>query len=1445
MTNAIIFPATKITTTSAAISATLTNHESQSETFTIGVSCPFTATSNCRGGVIAAQSSCTIVTNFVPTVSGPNTGGVTITHTAVNGSPLGTALSGSGVTTNPAGAVAVVSPGAGTVGSTVNAIITGNGWTNFDATSTINFLTQGLNTACVSVTATISNTATTTANTIAAQIQIAANAVPGGCDIQVVTGSETDFLSAAFIVADSTNSHIITSVTSNFGTQGQNLNVNLLATGTSFQNGITYANFGSGIQVNSLNVSSATTAQANITISNTACVGFNSITLVAGGETSTLSNAFAVRGATPYLASVTPSIGQQTQTLNVTFNGVFTNFVTGQVLVNLGGDIQVNSYNVTSPTSMTANITVTLDAVVGGRTGFLTVGPSCNQSIFPFGFTVTPSAAQIVSVTPSSVPQGGQVTLTIVGANTHWVQGTTNAAFYNIPAGFISVPLVTIIDATHATLNIAVSANHPVGGHAFYLATGGEVVSSSISVYANTPTLNVSPANGIQGTSFSVSFTGAFTHFGTTTLPVVNGQGVTLSNFVVNSPVSATGTITIAQGAPYGLCPFTFTTGGEIVTTGFNVTNNAAYLYSITPYQSQQNTRLNVVILGVNTHFVAGTTIVNFDPSIAVNSTTVTDGTHVGVNITVAANAFIGWHTAYVNTGAEQVIIGYYVYGPASPTILGVVPGSGPQGSTQNVTITGSLTHWVQGTTNAILGAGVTVSNLQITSPTTATATISVSPTAPVGGNTVVMITGTEIESGSGFSVTPNASLIQSVLAVCADANYANNIQGQTCTPPSGPPVISQLQTVSLAVTCVGTHWLQGDSTFSFGANVATAKLTVYSPTSANVQITLLSGAPIGFTALTTTTDGEVISLQQAIDIEQGFAKLHSTIPGGGVQGVTLNLQVLGQFTHWVQGVTSAAFNQDITVNSFTVIDNVNAIANITVSPLAYVDNTCNPSGHTITITTGAEQVSIPGSFCLGRSGAQVTKVYPSIGAQGTTLSVTVTGSGTNWVNGITTANFGSGITVSTFQVSNSTTINAVIDIDPAAQNGYRTVFVQAGSQGLASNFQVYTPPPPVPYIPYFWPTSGLPGPTFTVRLTGQNTHWDPVTRTANFGNNVTINTFQVLGPGSAIANISIDPAAPASNNVVTLITGTEIVTTGFNVVVSVPTLSIVDPGSALQGANNANVNIIGQYTVFDKTTTFNFGQGITVSSVTVLGPTIATASINIAQFAQLGGRGVTATTGGLTIGGAGFTVTPSLALISAISPNTALAGQTVTVDVQGQNTHWSLATVFTFGDGIMVTYAVVNSPTDATVTISIPPLAGEGATGATAVTAGEVASIINAFVDQPGAPYLLSSGSSSVPQQGTVTFTILSQATTWTTTPPTVSYGPGIVLPNTNVTGDTSLTVTGFAQPTTPVGYRNLSVMAGLQTLTLPYAVYVAPVRPSSTASRRRRQGRESTSQL
>jgi hypothetical protein len=2007
------FSAQTVGTSSAPKTFTLTNHEIQPETFTLSTTGDFSVSSNCATGltgVIAANSSCLVYVVFNPSSVLPSTtrnGTLTVANTAPGGPVPTASLTGSAIATNPPAAVSVVSPGAGSAGTTINAIITGNGWTHFNASSVITFVdTDDPIHNPPDITATVPDTTTTTPNTIHAQLVITANpgVVYGARDISVVTplsggGTETALLEMAFIIADPNNAHDITSVSPNFGTQGQTLNVNLTATGTNFVNGVTYANFGDGITVNSLTVTdpadpNPNQAQANITISNTTPVGYRTITLVTGGEfavssstafqigpnnatllsisptltpvvptaepqgwsgvvyltasgthflqnatlvsftggilspevtvtspttaivnvavpgnatvglqnatvstggeIATLNNAFTVIGATPALLGVAPSSGTQGQTLNVVITGnafttfpvgVYTHPATDPVVADFTGEITVNSITVTSSSSATVNITVSPNANVGSITASLNISNGTGGwTIFQFGFAVTASNASITSVTPSCVPQGGQVTLSVTGLNTLWVQGTTTAAFYPVPFENISVDEVTITDATDALLNVAVSTSTPAGTYGFYMATGGQVVSSTIKVCAATPTLTMSPSNGLLPSgaavnSINVSFTGQFTHFGPTTSSVISGEGVTLQNFTVTGLNSATATVQIIAGTngtptATGTRLVTITTGGEIVTTNFNVTSTPVGLISVSPYHAPPSTTTSVEIIGLNTHFNQNTTQVLFGPQITVvpGSILVKSPTDLTVSVTTS---FIdngtqptppGWQNIYVNSptgtgyttaaglptttggagtgavvsitasngnltsctattpgsgyqvgdyvyptqaggtgsgcqvtavngtaivtlaaNAEQVMGGFLIDSPAQPTLVSVcVTGSNPcvssaqQGATVDVTITGSLTNWVQGTTEAILGAGVTVSNLVITSPTTATATIAVSPTAPVGGNSVIMFTGSQIVSGTGFSVTPGASLIYSVGpdATC-DAN--NVTFANFCGVSNGagtPYVVSQLQTVVLNVVGVGTHWLQGETTLSFGPGVAIDSLTVSNPTTAQVQITVLSSSPVGFAALTATTGGEVASLQQAIDIEEGFPALLATSPGGQVQGDTLSMQVLGRFTGWQNGVTSAAFSPagDITVNSVTVIDSDNLILNITISPLAYVDYS-SPCGHVLTVTTGTTQVAgnappsgvSPSYFCVSQGAEEITNVSPNTFAQGTSGTVNITGSATyfepgvslvsfgdsnittgtvavsthtslsvpiavstsatvgyhtvtvttlgevasqvygftvspnvatlneaipnqaeqgapiitsptcstlpscmirllgqyshfnasstatfgagitvqsvsfvsptevdayitidplsytgsrlvtvtspgvpcsdqpliasanvtyegctpgssagtgseivtntiftiipgpaiistvapatgnegqevvfnitgdathwaqnftqfyiagggydltvhsvvinsatsatvdlsisptanpgtrsiymvtdgealtdsgafvvtggvpvitylspngtqnnpttgttgllvdiyglytNWATGSTSIYFGPGITVASFQVDNATHIEAVINIDPAAQIGYRTVQttttgLPAGTQVLTSNFLVSAPaPPPTPYIWYLSPGSGIPGQTFTMTFYGAYTNWNPGTGPAcgqtgttitGFNASITVNCFQVLSPTTATANITISPSATASTSDLTLTTGSEVENAQFSVIVAnnTPTLSVVDPGSGMQGAQNLVVNILGKYTTFDSTTTFSFGSGVTANGPpTILGPTIATQSISIDQLATLGGRGVVATTPDVTgpsqvVGGGYFTVTPSLALILAVSPNIAKQGNTPQVEVTGQNTHWDGSTVFTFGAGIQVTKTQVNSLTDATVWLSIPALAPEGPTWVTATTLGEVANLNNGFVVQAGTPLLISSSPNSEPQQGAAVFTILSQATTWTANPPTVSFGTGVVVTNVNVTSDTSLTVDGYIQPTTPVGWRNVTVTSGTQVLTLGNVLYV-----------------------
>ena len=1892
------FSAQLVNTVSApAKIITLTNNETEPETFGFAVTSTlgavdFNANSDCGSGVIAAQSVCHIFVNFAPSSTSPTTrtGTLTITDSAPGGSPLTVSLAGSATGTNPPAAVSSVTPGAGLSGTVVPVTILGNGYTHFSSSSVISFAET--NTPTIGCDIAASGVTAPNSNQINATLTIS-GVFFGACNIKVVTpipshASETASLLSAFTIADPSNTHTITNVNPSFGTQGQTLSVALTAVGTHFVAGTTYGNFGPGISINSLTITDATDAVANITISNTTTIGYRTITLATdgeiatsvlsssgnpifqigsnnatlvsispdtepqgatvpapgmtltatgthflqnattvtigggvivgnvqvtspttavaqvavpsgatlgpqnvtvatGGEIATLYNGFTVTGATPALLSVSPSSGQQGQSLNVVITGnSFTNFVAGQLQAEFDGNIPVTGpIVVNNPNQVTIPISIASDANVGSITANLISGPAGSTILFPFTFTVTPSSASIVSVVPNSVPQGGQVTLAVTGLNTIWNQADTTAAFYPAPVPIPSVNEITINSPTSANLNISVPTNTPPGSYTFYMATGGQFVTASIQVYANTPTLTMSPANGLLPSgavpnSFSVSFTGQFTHWGSTTLPVIAGQGVTLSNFTVTSLTSATATVNIAaavNGTPTAIGPrlVTFTTGGEIVTTYFNVTSTPVAIISVTPYHGPQNVTQDVEIVGLNTNFTQGVTTVQFGPQITVNSVTVNSGTDLVANITtsyslngVATATPPGWQQIYVNTNAQQLIGGFLVDAPATPTILSVFPPSAPQGATVQVTITGSLTNWVQGTTEAILGSGVSVSNLTINSATSATATLAVFPTAPVGGNSVIMITGSEIDSGTGFSVTPSPASIVSVGPVAScNSELANILPGCGGSGSAAAPwVVAQLQTTQLNIVGLGTHWLQGGTTMSFGPGVVVDQLTVSSPTTATVQITVLSSAPVGFATLTTFTDGEVVSLPQAVDIEEGVPQLLAISPTAAQQGASLTVEILGRFTHFNQTTTNAAFNQefpgDIVVSSINVIDSQTMTANVTVSPLAYVD--ASPAcGHTLTITTGSEQVGgLPGNFCIAQGAEEITNVTPTELGQGSTFPVTITGSATNFVQGetqvsfgdpnfavgqitvnsptsltvpvavstsatngfktvtvttlgqvasqqyafsviptvatlneaipnqaeqgaplsgqpplvvrllaqysnfssLTTATFGAGITVQgvafinaaevdatididplayvggrvvtvttpnvpcsdqpstpapnvtyqgctpgdpsgygseiitasvfsiipgpaivsnvapntgnegqevvftvtganthwqqnftrfymagagsdltvnsvvinsptsatvdlsisptatagarsiymvtngesltdsgafvvtggipvitylspnsalqgttglevvingnaytqwsaattsmptfgpgitveSYQVDDASHIEAVIDINPAAQLGYRTVVVQTGAQSLTSNFLVTAPaPPPTPYIWLLSPSSALPGQTLTVTFYGAYTHWDPGTGPAcgqtgttltGFNAAITVNCFQITSPTTATANLTVSPTATASVSALTLTTNSatpqEVDNAQFSVVIAQPTLSIVDPGSGIQGAQNITVNILGQYTTFDNTTTFTFGPGVTANGPpTILGPTIATQSISIDQLAPLGGSSVVANTPDatnaldVTVSGAGFTVTPSLALISAINPNTGLQGQTYNnVAITGLNTHWDSSTTFSFGAGITVSNISVTDATDATVALTIPALAPEGPTGATATTGGEVARINNAFVVQAGTPLLLSSGPGPVPQQGAVIFTILSQATSWLSNPPTVSYGPGITLTNVQVTSNTSLTVDGYVSPYTYVGPYNLTVTSGSQVLGIPNAVYVGP---------------------
>jgi len=1788
----------------------LTNHQTVADAITESVTGDFTASDDC-GGVIQANTSCNLWVGFSPTAASKRTGKITVKE-ASSSSQLTVALTGTGTNTAPTAVVASVSPGAGSAGSTLNQVVISGTNTHFSSLSVLNFGT-GIS---------FSNQQCPTLTQCTATIAIAAGAMPGARTVTVTTGKESAKLTAGFAVTTSAGLtfQTISPATAAQGTQ--NLAITLHANGAHFAQGTTYGNFGAGITINSLTVTDATDAVANISISpyarasvlpgslpdiggrqitlvtggefvvsapnafqvtpdaaqivsispNTAQQGANLLSVIVtgtgtnflpgatqvslgsginigavyvlspyrlqldlavspsatvgsynvsastGGETATLANAFNVTLATPSINTVTPNSLAQCQSGNINITGILTNFLTNPPTVTFGSDItQSAPLTVNSATSVTIPIQVSCTAQASTRTGDLTSG----SSIFPFSFTVAPSAASIASVVPGSGPQGGSlVSLKITGINTHWQQGTTQVVF---PSPYpplypnIIVNRVTVIDNLDAVVDVTIPALAYVGANNFDMSTGGEVLHGPFSVYSATPSVAVTPSSAMPAQRVHVTFSSQFYQIvcppndGALTLATISGTGVYFSNPDQNPSTSATlsgcmggttgiatATLYVAPNALPGPRTITLTTGNQIVTTTFSVA--LAQIVSISPYYAPPgSSAIPVAIVGQGTHFGSATTL-SFEPGITVASHSAVNSTLLNATINVSSTAACGWRSAFVNTGSEQLAVGFLVNCQV-PLVSSITPSTGEQGQTlSNVQVTGVNTNWVQGLTTFIMGAGVTVVNTDVMSATSAVLTLAVSPTAHVGPNSSTAITTdgseniVEVATGQGFSVTSGAG--------------SENISFQ-----SGPQVAAQSETLTLNLVGTGTHWLQSETTAVFDAGISADAVNVTDETHASIQITVLSTAALGFHALTLYTDGEAVTLIQALDIVSTTPVLLSTVSNQAQQGATLTIQVLGESTLWGP-TTTASFGTGITVNSFIAEDSVTGLVNITVDPLAYIDVLQPLSCHTATVTTGTQQVQLANQFCIITGPAVVTGVSPTQAPLGTTLTVAVTGQNTHFRTGVTTANFGSGINTSNVQVSDTThatvrvavttnasvglhtvtmntlgetatlaqaftvtpqngptlngvgpvsgeqgqtlttvqvigqfthwtsatptvtfgqgitvsslnvvsdtslTVNLAIDplaqiggrtvtvttqlmdgaeiasgpffsvvvgpaiisgispasgkrgqqvvlqitgqathwqqgltqfympgvvdflndihvnyfqvnsatsavasitisptailgarsiylttagealtdasafvitggpavltvnpgnaqpgatnlnvditgaythwltgvttvnfgpgitvesvtvnsdtdltaainIDPAAAIGFRNVVVQNGSQSLDNTFNVT--PPPTPFIGYYTPNSGLLGQTLTLSFSGFYTQWDPGVTNFDIGSDITVNSFQVTGLTSALANITIPSGATLGSRTITFTTNTETEQVQFTVIDpssgEVQKISIVDASSGMQG-ESLTVNVIGQYTTFDATTVFNFGPGITVGTPTILGSTIANVPIVVGQLATLGYRTVTATTDGVTVQSVypvGFTVTPSTATIASVTPNTGNQGDNGTqLQVVGVNTHWGSSTVFSFGSGISVTNAVVVDETDATLTISINPLATVGAYNLTATTSGEIASLNNAFVVLAATPVILSSGPASGPQQGSITFTILGQSTNWQPGTTTVSYGDGIAINSVTVTSPTSITATGQISPTAYTGYRTLSVATGTQILTLPNAFLV-----------------------
>ena len=216
---------------------------------------------------------------------------------------------------------------------------------------------------------------------------------------------------------------------------------------------------------------------------------------------------------------------------------------------------------------------------------------------------------------------------------------------------------------------------------------------------------------------------------------------------------------------------------------------------------------------GSLTNWINGTTVATFgnNNGLVVNSVNVTSLTQAIIDLTIQGTAYQGLYSLTVTTNhgggniEQESLTNVFSVGPGAAIITNVAPVSGTQGLTENVTITGQNTSWINGvtyayfTTGGCVGSpnpGVNVANVAVNSATSAMLSVAIAPNAQTGLQTLCMGTlGELVNFQNAFTITPGTPTLNGVTPVNAE-------QGTTTT---------------LSIIGQFTTWKQNVTTVTFG----------------------------------------------------------------------------------------------------------------------------------------------------------------------------------------------------------------------------------------------------------------------------------------------------------------------------------------------------------------------------------------------------------------------------------------------------------------------------------------------------------------------------------------------------------------------------------------------------------------------------------------------------
>ncbi|MCX6598208.1 MAG: IPT/TIG domain-containing protein, partial [Acidobacteria bacterium] len=742
-----------------------------------------------------------------------------------------------------------------------------------------------------------------------AEVAVAPGTPLGAWNITVATDGE--MLNAGqFTVTGGTP--IITQVNPPSGMQGAaTFPVTLTAAFTTFSAGTTIACAGGGLTIGATTLVSPTSVRVNVAINSLAAVGARACTAKTGGTIVPFT--FQVNAASGVqLLSLSPGSAPQGSSVpRARILGLGTNFVRGTTVVSLRHNPTGSALTIPQPvTVLSLNeiemaIVIPAEALVGSY--HLQVQTGGEVLSLPDAFRVVPATPQ-VSVTPSSLPQQAEQTLVFNGTFTNWGPGTAIDPSPTPDIEYLSA--LQVQSATRATLRVRI---RPRANFAFppnpYLLVLRTTVDSPFGLYqeavgagfsvARGPAriLSVDPPSGNSGARVPMTIWGEFTSFQQGLTTVVFGCGAQ----VLTNPATVVGPTQLRVEVQLPIapelvsnCPIRAITEGEQADGSFELRGIAPpVISSVTPNSAAQGETRSIVILGTNTNWAPGTTV-NLGVGVSVIPTSITP-TRIDATVSVVPTTATGSRPVTVTTGAQVLNYGVptpFAVTPGPAEIRSLTVGAIRQGQNlQEVVITGRATNFLQGSSNASFGSGITVNSFTVQSATQATAIVSASLSAALGLRTVAVTTDGEVASiSTAFSVTEKQPVILSVSPVSAQ-------QGAT---------------VDVTVLGEATSF-SPSSVLSLGPDIDFLNVVgTPMPTRAVFRMRvgpLAITAPLPHRAARVTTGTEVVELANAFFATPGAAAISSVTPGTATQGQNAEILIRGQNTKFAQSITTASIN--------------------------------------------------------------------------------------------------------------------------------------------------------------------------------------------------------------------------------------------------------------------------------------------------------------------------------------------------------------------------------------------------------------------------------------------------------------------------------------------------------------------------------------------------------